>query len=306
MPKVLVTGGAGFIGGHLVERLVGEGNEVVVFDNLKRSSRAKLEALERLGAVEGVVGDIRDFDALSRAVRGCNAVYHLAAQSNVMGAVDDPDYSITTNVLGTFNVLRGAAEQGIPRVVFTSSREVYGDPKTLPVSESHHLDAKNPYGASKVAGEAYCRTFAVTHGLRVQIVRLANVYGAGDSGRVIPLWLTAAHQGSDIQIYGGKQVIDFLWVGTAVEAILYAGRTELPGPVNIGSGVGTSILDLAERVLRVTGAKSRIVTTQAREVEVAKFVADVRLMRSLGLTPDPDPLQHLPALVEAYPPRAPA
>ncbi|MGH7269277.1 MAG: NAD-dependent epimerase/dehydratase family protein, partial [Polyangiaceae bacterium] len=204
MSKVLVTGGAGFIGAHLVARLVGGGSDVVVVDNMKRGSKAKLAALRGPGSVTVVEGDIRNFDTLREVAAGCDTVFHLAAQSNVMGAVDDPDYSITTNVLGTFNVLRSAAEAGARRVVFTSSREVYGDPQSLPVGEGHPWLAKNPYGASKAAGEAYCRTFVNTHGLSVQVLRLANVYGPGDSGRVIPLWLAAAQEGRDLQVYGGE------------------------------------------------------------------------------------------------------
>jgi UDP-glucose 4-epimerase len=304
MAKVLITGGAGFIGAHLVERLLARGDEVVVLDNMKRASRDKLAEHVRRGRVRVVEDDIRHFGAVAEVVRGCETVFHLAAQSNVMGSVDDPDYSITTNVLGTFNVLRASAEAGIRRLIFTSSREVYGDPTTLPVAEDHPLVGKNAYGASKVAGEAYCRSFAATHGLTVQVVRLANVYGPGDSGRVIPLWLTAAQEGRDLQVYGGEQVIDFLWVGTAVDALLFAAERGLPGPVNIGSGKGTRILELAERVLQATGSKSSVVRTPARSVEVAKFVADVRLMQSLGLTPEADPLQHLAEMVAAYRPTA--
>src|SRR5580700_1971560 len=171
MAKVLVTGGAGFIGAHLVGRLVERGDEVVVLDNMKRGRRENLAVHVASGRVRVVEDDIRRFDALPAAVRGCDVVFHLAAQSNVMGAVTDPDYSITTNVLGTFNVLRSAAEAHVPRVVFASSREVYGDPDTLPVAEDRPLLAKNAYGASKVAGEAYCRTFAATHGLHVDVLR---------------------------------------------------------------------------------------------------------------------------------------
>jgi UDP-glucose 4-epimerase len=219
-----------------------------------------------------------------------------------MGAIDDPEYSVTTNVLGTFNVLRAAVEAKVGRVVFTSSREVYGDPLKLPVDEDQPLLAKNPYGSSKLAGEAYCRSFAHCHGLRVEVVRLANVYGAGDSGRVIPLWILAAAERRPVNVYGGGQVIDFLWVGTAVDALLFAAEHGLPGPVNIGSGVGTSILELASRILEVTGSTSSIVRTAAREIEVAKYVADTTRMRSLGLLPEADPLAHLAELVAAYVP----
>ena len=302
MPKVVVTGGAGFIGCHLVDRLVARGDEVVVLDNLKRGRREKLAPHVDRGRVRFVEDDIRRFDALAAVMPGCDAVYHLAAQSNVMGAVTDPDYSVTTNVLGTFNVLRAAAEAGVRRVVFTSSREVYGEPRTLPASEAYPLLAKNPYGASKVAGEAYCRTFVATHGLRVDVVRLTNVYGPGDSNRVIPLWLAAAQEGRDLEVYGGQQEIDFLWVGTVVDALLFAVEHGLPGPVNIGCGLGTKILDLAERILLVTGSKSAVVRKPAREIEVAKFVADTTLMRSIGLAPEADPLQHLAEIAAAYAP----
>jgi UDP-glucose 4-epimerase len=298
MAKVLVTGGAGFIGAHLVARLVQRGDEVVVLDNLKRGKRSKLQEDLRGGHVRLVEDDIRRFDALAVAVRGCETIYHLAAQSNVMGALHDPEYSITTNGLGTFNVLRSAAEARVERVVFTSSREVYGDPKTLPAGEDQPLLAKNDYGASKVAGEAYCRTFAATRGLRVEVVRFTNVYGPGDSDRVIPLWLTAAQEGRALTVYGGAQVIDFLWVGTAVDALVLAADQGLPGPINIGSGVGTEILQLAQRMLRVTGSKSKIVRTNAREIEVTKFVADTRRMRALGLIPEGDPLEHLAEMSE--------
>jgi len=299
MAKALVTGGAGFIGAHLVARLVQRGLDVVVLDNMRRGSLEKLLPFIEQRRVQLIEEDVRRLDVVADVVRGCDTVYHLAAQSNVMGAVDDADYSITTNVLGTFNVLRSAAAARVPRVVFASSREVYGDPKRLPVDEAHPLLAKNAYGASKVAGEAYCRTFASADALSIPIVRLSNVYGPGDTGRVIPLWLEAALEGRDLQVYGGEQIIDFLWVGTAVDALILAAEKGLPGPVNIGSGAGTRILDLGRRVLDVTGSKSEIVQTAARDIEVARFVADVRLMRSLGLEPDADPLLHLGEMVAA-------
>ncbi len=298
--KALVTGGAGFIGTYLVARLLRDGNDVVIYDNLKRSSKKKLEQFAGSPRLKFVEGDIRDYPTLREAMRGATVVYHLAAQSNVMGAIEDPDYSVTTNVMGTHNVLRAAADERA-RVVFTSSREVYGEVEVLPVAEDRPLAAKNPYGASKVAGEAYCRTFANVHKMNVQVVRLANVYGAGDSGRVIPLWLTAAQEGRELKVFGGAQIIDFLWVGTAVDALVHASTHDLPGPVNIGSGVATSILDLAKRILEVSKSKSELKREPAREAEVAKFVADITLMKSLGLRPESDPLEHLEELVSAYP-----
>jgi UDP-glucose 4-epimerase len=298
MSRLLVTGGAGFIGSALVRELAADGHEIVVLDNLRRGHRERVEGLVRATGGRFIEGDIRDRDVLLEAARGCASVYHLAAQSNVMGAIDDPYYSFTTNVAGTFNVLSCAVELGVKRMVFTSSREVYGEPKCIPVDEEHALDARNPYGASKVAGEAYCRTFANCHGLDVAIVRLANVYGPGDSDRVIPLWLDAAMEGRDLTVYGGQQILDFVWIGTVVEALKKACADGLSGPTNIGSGTGTSILELGQRIIEITRTSGELVRVPARGAEVTRFVADVSRMREFGIEPEGDPLAHLPEMAE--------
>lgn len=300
MTRTLVTGGAGFIGGHLVDRLVHDRHDVIVLDNMRRGRASTLEQHLRAGDIGLVEGDIRDAGLLANVMRGVETVYHLAAQSNVMGAIDDAEYSFTSNALGTFNVLRAAVDAGAARVVFTSSREVYGESGYVPVDEDHPLAAKNPYGASKVAGEAYARTFAHCHGLDVAVLRLANVYGPGDRDRVIPLWLDAAAAGRDLNVYGGGQVLDFVWVGTVIDALTLAGEEGLPAPTNIGSGVGTSILELARRIIEVTSSRSQIARVPARGAEVTRFVADTTRMRTLGIEPDADPLAHLPALADAY------
>ncbi|MBF6599357.1 MAG: SDR family NAD(P)-dependent oxidoreductase [Dehalococcoidia bacterium] len=300
MTRILVTGGAGFIGGHLVDRLVRDRHDVIVLDNMRRGRASALGQHLRAGDVELVEGDIRDAELLTGVMRGVETVYHLAAQSNVMGAIDDAEYSFTSNALGTFNVLRAAADAGAARLVFTSSREVYGESGYVPVDEDHPLAAKNPYGASKVAGEAYARTFAHCYGLDVAVLRLANVYGHGDRDRVIPLWLDAAAAGRDLNVYGGGQVLDFVWIATVIDALTLAGEEGLPGPTNIGSGVGTSILELARRIIEVGSSRSQIARVPARGAEVTRFVADTTRMRALGIEPESDPLAHLPALTEAY------
>jgi UDP-glucose 4-epimerase len=298
MSRALVTGGAGFIGSHLVRRLVALGYDVTVLDNMKRGSRERLKPELRAGAIELIEGDIREPRDLKAAAAGCDLVFHLAAQSNVMGALQDSDYSFTTNVVGTYNVLRCAVDQQIPRVVFTSSREVYGEPLYTPVDEDHPLAPKNPYGASKVAGEAYCRTFAHCHGLDVAVLRLANVYGAGDTDRVIPLWIAEANAGRELRVFGGSQILDFVWIDTVVDALVYAGEYGVSGPTNIGSGVGTSILELGRRIIEAARSASILVRGAARDAEVTRFVADTTRMRALGLMPDHDPLAHLPRLTE--------
>jgi nucleoside-diphosphate-sugar epimerase len=302
--KVLVTGGAGFIGAHLVEALVAAGDEVVVLDNLRRSDRVRLDAIGRAargGALRVIEGDVRDRDTVRAATTGVERVYHLAAQSNVLGAVSDVDYSFTSNVVGTYNVLVAAREADVGRIVFTSSREVYGEVDQVPVAEDRPMNPKNAYGASKVAGEVYCRVFQNTYGLDVSVLRLANVYGPGDSDRVIPIWLDRARRGEDLELYGGTQVLDFVPVGLVVEALRRAAERSLGGqPLNVGSGVGTTLYDLAARVQALSGAAVGLRVLPARAVEVTRFVADVSRMRALlGLEPPTDPLVALPDLWDA-------
>ncbi len=294
--RVLVTGGAGFIGAHLAAALVAGGDEVTVLDNLHRARRARVPDGARF-----IDGDIRDVEMLRAAMRGAQRVYHLAAQSNVLGAVSDVEYSFTSNVVGTFDVLVAARDAGVERVVFSSSREAYGEvDDRLPVAEDHAMNPKNAYGASKVAGEVYCRAFQGAYGLDVSVLRLANVYGAGDHGRVIPLWLERASRGEDRELYGGQQVIDFVPIETVVAALRRAGETALEGqPVNVGSGTGTTLRELAARVSALPGASGGLRVLPAREVEVTRFVADVTRMRTLlGIEPPQDPLVGLGALWE--------
>ena len=301
--RVLVTGGAGFLGSHLVDALVAAGEEVIVLDNLHRGSPANIDAHLRTGAVTFIEGDIRDYAAVLEAAAGIDVVYHLAAQSNVIGATKDTDYSFTTNVAGTYNVLKAAASASVRRLVFSSSREVYGEPDSIPVPESAPLVAKNSYGASKVAGEAYCRVWESMTGLECQILRFANVYGPRDRDRVIPIWLERATRGEPLELYGGEQVIDFVWVGKAVEALLAAAGIEPTGPINVGSGTGVTLPHLAQRLLEETRSLSRLETFPARGAEVVRFVADLeRMQRVLGVTPDTDPLAHLGATMGAHKP----
>lgn len=298
MRHILVTGGAGFIGSHLVDVLVRENaGRIVVLDNLKRGRLANLA--QSLDRIEFVNGDIRDRELMERTSQGVDLIYHLAAQSNVLGAVHDLDYSFTANVVGTIEVLRAAQKSGVRRVVFTSSREVYGDPQSLPVPETAPIAPKNAYGASKAAAEMYCRVFSADR-LTVAVLRLANVYGSRDFDRVIPIFLDQALRNLPLTLYGGQQVLDFVWIDTVVQGLM--GAAELPawpGPVNVGSGVPTTILDLAARVVSKTGSSSEVRIGPARDVEVSRFVASTECMRqTLGIVPPADPLVQLPALIE--------
>ena len=301
--KILVTGGAGFIGSHLVDALVAEGHQVRIFDNLVRGRKEFLATHLLSRRVEFVQGDVRDVEAVQKAVQGVEVIFHLAAQSNVLGAVADIEYSFSTNVAGTLNVLKAARKAGVRRVVFASSREVYGEAVELPVHEDQPLRAKNAYGASKIAAEAYCYVFG-GDGIEVPVLRLANVYGPRDRDRVVPVFIQRALQGQPLVLYGGDQLIDFIWIGEVVQAFLGAGFREdwpVKQPVNVGSGTGTPIQELAARVLQATQAHVGIQVAPARGPEVMHFVADVRRLRTLVSVSDHwDSLFQLPAVVKYW------
>jgi len=276
--KCLVTGGAGFIGSHLVDSLVGDGHNVTVLDNLYRGRRSNL----RPGKVRFVKGDIRNRRTLAAAARGAEVIYHLASQATVMSSVEDPEYTISTNIGGTYNVIDVAARAGA-RLLFASSREVYGDASRLPVREDHPLRPKNLYGASKVAGEALCRGLERVRGLRWTAFRLSNVYGPRDFGRVIPRFIQNARKGDDIVLYGGRQVIDFIWVEDAVRFMRAAeSSTRAEGVAyNVGSGRASNLGELAQAILKATGSGSRVRREPGRPMEVGRFQADLALARQI-------------------------
>jgi UDP-glucose 4-epimerase len=295
--KILITGGAGFIGSHLVRRLVADQlASITVLDNFRCGRREDIAGC--LGAVRLVRADVRDLPALREALRGVDLVFHLAAQSSVMRAAADASYPFEANVLGTFNVLQAAADNGVRRVVFASSREVYGEPDRLPVPETATLRPRNAYAASKVSGEAWCGAFCTT-ALETVILRLANVYGPGDRDRVIPLFVENALAGGPLVLHGGRQILDFVWIDAVVDALVQAGFGPfIAEPLNIASGQGVPISELSARVLEAAHSTSTVRLAPARAVEVTRFVADVtRAQHVLGRESPPDPLFGLDRLV---------
>jgi len=300
--KVLITGGAGFIGKHFARFIIENTDckQIIILDNLFRGSWCEIKNQYDKDKVVCVEGDIRDYEVVKNTMSEADYVFHLAAQSNVLGSVSDIDYSFTTNVTGTLNVLKAAQKIGVKRIVFTSSREVYGDPKHIPVDETAPINPKNAYGASKSAAEAYCCMYR-NQGLPVSILRLTNVYGSGDSGRVIPIFVERARKGLPLIIYGGEQVIDFVPVSLICEALWKITQIELTcqNPINIGSGKPITLQVLAKRILSFFDNKNSSLEYQpVRSPEVMRFVADVNRQKEiLGLKPPDDPLEELSAFL---------
>lgn len=281
MSKILVTGGAGFIGKHLCERLLEKDHKVKCLDNFYRFEEEKISDLKSEEDFELVEADIRDKEKIEPHFNDVDHVVHLAAQSDVVGSLENKDFSFETNVEGTWNVLRCSEENDVDRFVFASSREVYGDTDGK-IAEKQDFDPKNYYGASKVSGELYLDQFEEYSELETYALRLANVYGPGDKDRVIPIFLERALKGEKLELYGGDQVLDFVWIEDVVEAftsILENGFEDRK--VNLGSGKGTSVEELAYKIKEVTDSNSEIVEEEERGFDTKAFISKNGLMEQL-------------------------
>jgi len=302
--RVMITGGAGFIGSHLLDRLLATTqDEIVVFDNLKTGTLENILQHRSDGRLIFVRADVRDATALARAMIGASLVYHLAGYTFPTETASQSDYAFSTNVGGTVGIVRLAAQLHVERVIVASSCEVYGQPINFPVDETDPLMPINSYGAGQVAAEAYVRSLSRELDIEVQILRLSNVYGPRDHGGVGRLF-DRAREGADIPVFGDDRVVDFLSVSRAVDAIIAAGSatSKLP-PINIASGKGTSVMDVVERIRSLAPESGPIRRLPARHTDVQRFIASVERMRVLlGVEPPHDPLENLASLREVSAP----
>ena len=279
MGRILVTGGAGFIGSHLTERLAEKGYDVIVLDNL---SRGKVDNISQvMQTIDFIKGDIRDYELIDRLIKNVDAVIHLAALSRVQPSIENPELCFDINVKGTEIIARICSKYN-KKLIFASSREVYGIPKYLPVDEEHPLNPENPYGASKVAAESIIKVYSKCYGLEYIILRLANVYGPGDFDRVIPIFIDKALKNEDLTIYGKDKILDFIYISDVVSAFIKAlEMNERNLILNIGSGIGTKLIDLAKLIKNIISSNSRIIIKETRNGEVEEFIADISKIRSI-------------------------
>jgi UDP-glucose 4-epimerase len=285
--RVLVTGGAGFIGSHLVRALLERGDEVRVLDNFSTGNRANLQGLE--GEVEVIEGELRSYERVHRAVRGCELVFHQGALPSVPRSLQDPLTTTAVNVEGTLNVLLAARDEGVRRVVFASSSSVYGNQDSLPLSEQARPDPISPYGVAKLAAERFCVSFSRVYPLETVALRYFNVFGPRQDPRseyaaVVPRFISEAAAGRPVPIYGdGEQRRDFTYVANVVEANLLA--AEAPdgngAVLNIATGQSVSVNELAEAVARTLGRTVERRHLPPRPGEVRASWADVSAARAL-------------------------
>ncbi len=292
MASYLVTGGAGFIGSHLVEELVSRGERVRVLDNFATGHPENIAPFA--GRVEVVEGDLRDFETVLAAAQGIDYILHQGALPSVQRSVDDPLTSHRVNVDGTVHVLEAARQAGCRRVVYASSSSVYGDKPTLPKHEEMTPAPKSPYAASKLAGEYYLGVYYGVFGLETVALRYFNVFGPRQDPKshyagVMPRFITAMLNGSTPTVYGdGLQSRDFTYVANVVAAnLLAATAPEAPGKImNIACGERHSLLDLLEVLGRIMGREATPIFQPDRPGDVKHSLADIsRARQHLGYEP---------------------
>jgi nucleoside-diphosphate-sugar epimerase len=288
----LVTGGAGFIGSHLVEALTAAGRRVRVLDDFSTGQRENLAGITP--APEAIDGSVSDAEAVAHAVQGADVVFHLAARASVQFSVENPLGSHQACATGTLQVLDAARKAGVRRVVYAGSASAYGLPTGDVQTEAEPLRALSPYAAAKLAGEFYCQSFAASYGLETVVLRFFNIFGPrqrADSpySGVIALFADAMLRGKTPRINGdGLQSRDFTYVGDVVQALMKAANT--PGiagrTYNVGTACGTSVLDLVAALNRLLGTQVEPEHGPARAGDIRHSRADIgAIRRDLGYEP---------------------
>jgi len=285
--KIVITGGAGFIGSNLAEELTKK-HEVVIIDDLSTGRAENVEALD----LELVRGSITDPDLLRENFRGVDYVFHQAALPSVQRSIEDPVLANEVNICGTLNVLVAARDAGVAKVIYASSSSVYGDTPELPKREDMKPDPKSPYAVAKLAGEYYCRVFNEIYGLKTVALRYFNVYGprqdpSSDYAAVIPNFVNRVMAGKEPIIYGdGEQTRDFTFVRDVVQANVLAMESDATGVFNVATGTRISINDLAGVVMEIIGNRVDFVHEEPRDGDVRDSLGDIsRASAGFGYAP---------------------
>ena len=286
--NVLVTGGAGFVGSHLVDKLLSLGLSVTSVDDFSAGKEINIEKNSANARFKSVKADVSDIGDIRRHFDDVDLVYHLACSKNTV-CMRDPVRDLEVNATGTLNVMLCAKESGVKRVVHASTGSVYGEPYLFPTTESHPLAPVSYYGVSKLAGEKYVLLFDILHELEVVVLRYFHVYGPrqdnSDSGGVVSIFCRRAHEGRDLTIYGdGTQVRSFTYVGDVIRInLLAAVDSELTGKaVNCASGVRITVKQLAEKVMNHYGNRVGIRFADWKPGDIKQFHVDNSLLRNRG------------------------
>lgn len=286
--SVLVTGGAGFIGSHLVDALVERGYYVRIFDNFKTGKMNNIKRHLKSRDAELVKGSITEIEHVEKVVQNMDYVFHMAAKTSVPQSFLNPSRTFNVNVSGTVNLLRTCSHADVKKFVFGSSCAIYGDPYRVPVSEMEPADPISPYAESKMAGEQFCLGFYKTDLLKTVMPRFFNVYGPrpvmNEYAGVIVKFINNAKKGKPLIVYGdGTQTRDFISVYDLVNALIACLDNEkVDGQTfNLGTGKPTTIQDLAQMVVELTGSKSKIKNVKERAGDIKHSHADISKAKEL-------------------------
>lgn len=277
--KVVITGGAGFIGANLAKELAAD-NSVIIVDDLSVGKKENLADLsgENVEFAEGTIGDL---SLLERLFRNVDFVFHQAAISSVHKSIENPLATHDVNVTGTLNVLLAARDSGVRKLIFASSAAVYGDTPTVPQREETIPNPQSPYAATKLIGEYYCRIFEAVYGLPTVALRYFNVYGPNqnpksDYAAVIPRFIRRISEGKPPAIFGdGDQTRDFVFVADVVRASISAAESDATGIFNVGQGRRVTINELANLIIRIMTKDPGIVYKEARVGDIRHSLADI-------------------------------
>jgi UDP-glucose 4-epimerase len=287
---VVVTGGAGFIGSNIAEELSTD-NEVIVIDDLSSGRIQNIQHLTKRSNVSFVQGSITDLSLLQKAFAGADYIFHQAALASVPMSIDDPLRTNEVNIIGTLNVLVTARDCHVKKVVFASSCAIYGDTPSLPARENLPPNPLSPYAVTKATGEQYCSVFRHVYGLPTVCLRYFNVYGPrqdpkSEYAAVVPKFITAALASKLLTIFGdGKQTRDFVFVKDVVSANVSAAQADFAGAFNIGSGRQTSVIELANLVLKLTGRDVAPLYHPPKAGEIRHSFADISRASEFGYSP---------------------
>lgn len=309
--KILITGGAGFVGTHLCEKYVKEGHVVFCFDNFLNGSLNNVRGLLNHRNFKLINGDIRNIDLLEKLIPDVDIIINLAAQIHVDRSIIEPRLTYEINLFGTLNILELARMHDIEKVVHASTSEIYGSAQYAPMDENHPLEPPHPYGASKVAADRLCVAYHKTYGLNVNILRAFNLYGPfqKDSGYggAISLFVRRVSNNLPPIIFGdGKQTRDYMYisdVGEAYDKIIKSKKNLNGIPINFGTGNEISIVDLANLIIKLMDKEKEIkpVFVEQRPGEVLRLCADIKKAREmLEWEPKWDIEKGLKAYIEWY------
>jgi UDP-glucose 4-epimerase len=279
--KILITGGAGFIGSHIADSLVKENAEVIILDNFSSGRKENLHNIKK--DVEVVRGDILNYKAMLKLTRDVDIVSHQAAQLEIFRCIKDPVQDLETNTIGSLNVLKAAVENNVQRIIIASSACVYGQAKRVPQPEDHPKNPNWAYGVSKLAVEKYSEIFQDMYNIPIVNLRYGITYGEREwFGRVLTIFIHRALIGKPLVIFGnGKQLRDFVYVIDVVEAHNNCIKTDSAvGAYNVGTGIKTDINTLAELVKNISGKELRIFHEDVKEGEFSKYVKGRRRIPS--------------------------